>query len=73
MYSLLINLERRKDRLEAAINSAKKYSLDFERLDAIDALNCNPGSENLVTLDVYACWQSHLKSYRTFLQTDYSY
>jgi GR25 family glycosyltransferase involved in LPS biosynthesis len=73
MYSLLINLERRKDRLEAAINTAQKYNLDFERLDAIDSLSCNPGSEILVTLDVYACWQSHLKSYRTFLQTDHSY
>jgi len=73
MYSLLINLERRKDRLESAVNSAQECGLDFERIDAIDSLNCIPDPESLVTLDVYACWQSHLKSYRTFLQSNHNY
>ena len=73
MYSLIINLERRKDRLENAVNSAQKHGLDFARIDAIDSLSCNHNPENLVTLDVYACWQSHLKSYTTFLQTNHNY
>jgi|688.fasta_scaffold177357_2 GR25 family glycosyltransferase involved in LPS biosynthesis len=73
MYSLLINLERRRDRLESALNSAQKNGLSFKRIEAIDSLNCILEPENLVTPDVYACWQSHLKCYRAFLQTNHNY
>jgi GR25 family glycosyltransferase involved in LPS biosynthesis len=67
----LINLDDRVDRLDEARAHLEKSNLQYVRISAVSQ---NPSiKSDFLTPTVYACWQSHLKTYSRFLESDYKY
>lgn len=73
----LINLERAAERLKIMENEFKKCEMPFERIDAVDANHLN--SNDYIVRNKYdrdllpgeiACYLSHVKTLKTFLQTE---
>jgi GR25 family glycosyltransferase involved in LPS biosynthesis len=69
MTSFLINLEQRPDPMTSAIEEARKLKLNLVRVDAVEANSPNLG-ESLLTPSATACWESHKKALRIFLETE---
>jgi GR25 family glycosyltransferase involved in LPS biosynthesis len=67
--SFLINLEQRPDRMTSSIEEAKKLELNLIRVDAVRANSPHLG-ESLLTPSATACWESHKKALRVFLETE---
>lgn len=70
LKAYVINLDRRKDRLEAFENNFSSLGFDLERVQAIDKHQLDPGQGTTLNLGEIACWLSHLKVINLFLTTD---
>lgn len=73
---LLINLDRRPDRLSGMSAQLSKMNVSFTRLDAVDGLACTKGELDILpenglignlSISTRACTASHLKAMRTLL------
>jgi glycosyl transferase family 25 len=79
----VINLDRRKDRLEFMLKQAEARSFTFERIAAVDgtapdllarAENLRPGFQGMqISSTELACFESHRKAWEAFLETGESY
>jgi GR25 family glycosyltransferase involved in LPS biosynthesis len=66
----LINLDTRTDRLFESQEETKKVGLPYIRIEAVDASDL-VGTSRLVTPGVQACWESHMKALRKFLESSF--
>lgn len=67
----LINLDHREDRLAQAQAELAAAKLSYTRVSAVTQ---NPSIDSaFLTPSVYACWQSHLKTYALFLESNHEY
>jgi len=71
MKIYLINLTRRPDRLAKMDSALKALGLPYTRVEAVDGATADMGQpvSNKLPATGYACYLSHLKAYRAFLET----
>jgi GR25 family glycosyltransferase involved in LPS biosynthesis len=72
MRIYLINLESRKDRLEASKVHLNKLERDYTPVIAVDSKNISD-ADSLVTTGVKACWESHKKCFQLLVTSDENY
>ena len=71
MQIYVINLTRRADRLAKMDTALKALGLPYTRIEAIDGADADTGQpkDHGLPASAYACYLSHLKAYRAFLET----
>jgi len=74
MQIFVINLERRPQRLAHIRAQLEARGLPFTRIDAVDGQSQKdigyPAQHPTLTKPEFACYLSHLKAFRAFLETD---
>ena len=81
LATYLINLDRSRDRLEYSKLEFERYGMDFTRIQAIDGLDLDIADYPQATRNAWAyhtplsvnevaCYMSHLKALRSFLDSD---
>jgi GR25 family glycosyltransferase involved in LPS biosynthesis len=73
MRSYIINLSSRPDRRKHALDQVSQFQLNSVILDAISVQDLGLNNLGFLTPPAMACWQSHVKGFETFLQTNYPY
>lgn len=77
MQIYLINLARRPDRLAFMEAQLAKLGLPFIRIDAVDGLGEDdigyPENHPALTKPEYACYLSHIKAYKAFVESGESH
>lgn len=71
MRIYVINLNRRPDRMAYMDTALKTLGLPYTRIEAIDGADADIGQPkgHGLPAPAYACYLSHLKAYRAFLET----
>ncbi len=69
---LVINLKRRPDRLARISRALLQSHTEFERIEAVDGQELTEASSPILRPGEVACWQSHVKALRRFLDSDWS-
>jgi GR25 family glycosyltransferase involved in LPS biosynthesis len=69
---LVINLNRRHDRLARISNALRQSHIAFERIEAVDGQEMGAASSSpILRSGEVACWHSHVKALRNFLDSDW--
>jgi hypothetical protein len=64
MKILVINLDRRPDRLQSISESLSSFGLSFTRIDAVDAADKSTRiDDRLCQRAIVACWMSHVRAF----------
>ena len=71
--SFAINLARETDRWKSVLIEIEKLDITVKRVEAVDMNLLAPNQNPFVTSGVYACWESHRKIYREFIDTGGKY
>jgi GR25 family glycosyltransferase involved in LPS biosynthesis len=71
--SFVINLDRETDRWKSVLLEIEKIGTPVKRVEAVDMKLLAPDQNPFVTSGVYACWESHRKIYREFIDTGGEY
>jgi GR25 family glycosyltransferase involved in LPS biosynthesis len=66
----VINLDRRRDRLDRISADLRSHGLDFDRIRALDGSTLNPAPGDLVWPSMRACWNSHQTALRRICEAD---
>lgn len=68
--AFLINLDRDSDRLAWSNIQLTEIGIQYNRVSAVDMNQLRTSENDLVTLGVKACWESHKKTLQQFLEGD---
>jgi GR25 family glycosyltransferase involved in LPS biosynthesis len=66
----IINLASRTDRKQHVLDQISKFQLNAILLEAVSVDELEPKNLGFLTPPAMACWQSHLKVFESFLQTN---
>ncbi|HIP24473.1 MAG TPA: glycosyltransferase family 25 protein [Rhodobacteraceae bacterium] len=69
MQIYVINLKRRPDRLAKIDAGLAALGLPYTRINAVDGADISSPAGNPLPDAAYACYLSHIKTYRAFLET----
>ena len=69
----VINLDSARDRLDSFLLLSAKYNRVAQRVVAVSPMNSNLSGNKYVSESVAACWESHRKVFRLFLETNFEY
>lgn len=73
IVSYIINLSSRADRRGHALDQVSTFRLNSILVDAISVQELGPMNLGFLSPPAMACWQSHIKSFEYFLETNNSY
>ena len=68
-----INLDSRPDRWESVLNQERQHQWKILRVVATTPAEIMSDGNDFTTKEVQACWNSHMKSMKQFLETEYEY
>jgi len=71
--NFVINLARETDRWKSVLLEIEKIGITVKRVEAVDMNLLAPDRNPFVTSGVYACWESHRKIYRDFVEAGGDY
>jgi GR25 family glycosyltransferase involved in LPS biosynthesis len=69
----VINLDSARDRLDSFLLLSTKYNRVTQRVEAVSTINSDLSGNRYVSESVAACWESHRKVFRLFLETNFDY
>lgn len=69
----VINLDSALDRLESFLLINKKHDRITQRVAAVSPINTDLSGNEYVSESVAACWASHQKVFRVFLESNFEY
>lgn len=70
IQSYIINLTSRPDRKKHAIDQVSKFQLNSIFLEAVSVEELGPKNLGFLSPPAFACWQSHIKAFESFLKTE---
>jgi len=69
----VINLDSARDRLDSFLLLGTKYNRVAQRVAAVSPINSDLSGNKYVSESVAACWESHRKVFRLFLDSNFDY